>query len=857
MSYFEEAADGLSLLKSATDPATPDAVAIGSISSNRPRVQGKFLFFGEDKFFIKGISYGAFRPNEKEEEYHDLETVERDFRLMAAHGFNTVRIPHTMPPRSLLDIAHRHGLKVMVGLSAEQFVGYLIDRRKKAPDIPAMVREKVRAVAGHPALLCYGIGNEIPAAVARWIGRRRIERYLHQIYRAVKEVDPQGLVTYVNYPTTEYLQLPFLDFVSFNVYLESPDTLKKYLARLQNIAGDRPLLMSEVGLDAMRHGEEKQSEVLDWQIRTSFAAGCAGTVIFSWTDEWFRGGSEVDDWAFGLTDRERNPKPALASVENAFAEVPFPLQENPPRFSVVVCTCNGSATIRESLESLLKLEYPNYEIIVVNDGSTDRTRAIVSDYTGINLINTENRGLSHARNVGMRAASGDYVAYIDDDAWPDSHWLHYLNHAFAHSGHSGIGGPNLPPSDEAFTARCVANSPGGPLHVLLTDDVAEHIPGCNMTFRKADLQAIGGFDPAFRVAGDDVDVCWKIQKQGWTLGYHAAALVWHRRRNSVPGYLKQQMGYGKAEALLETKWPEKYNSIGHVCWGGRVYGNGITRVLGCVSRVYHGPWGAAPFQSIHESAPNYLFSFSAMPEWWILILGLAGLSALGLIWSPLLLAFPFFTIAVGLVLIQNAISVRKARISQRLPRCRHFHAAQMLTFFLHIAQPLARLYGRLRHGLIAWRRRTPKKWVIPMPRQSAVFTEHWITPEQRLLDLERGLNYANASFRRGGDYDRWDFEVHGGLFGWARILMAVEDQGSGTQYVRIRSWPVWRRQAIILAIIIFTLSGFALGQSAWPIVWICGTGGLSLLWRGLNESASAQAALLDAVKASNSDEEIE
>ena len=59
-----------------------------------------------------------------------------------------------------------------------------------------------------------------------------------------------------------------------------------YLARLQNIAGDRPLLMSEIGLDSLRHGAETQARVLDWQIRSAFAAGCAGAFVFAWTDEW-------------------------------------------------------------------------------------------------------------------------------------------------------------------------------------------------------------------------------------------------------------------------------------------------------------------------------------------------------------------------------------------------------------------------------------------------------------------------------------------------------------------------------------------------------------------------------------------
>jgi len=125
----------------------------------------------------------------------------------------------------------------------------------------------------------------------------------------------------------------------------------------------------------------------------------------------------------------------------------------------------------------------------------------------------------------------------------------------------------------------VANAPGGPIHVLLSDNVAEHIPGCNMAFRKDRLQAIGGFDPQFRRAGDDVDVCWRLQAKGWTLGFSAPAMVWHHRRNSIRAYLRQQIGYGDAEAMLERKWPEKYNAAGHVSWSGRLYGKGLTRAL--------------------------------------------------------------------------------------------------------------------------------------------------------------------------------------------------------------------------------------------------------------------------------------
>src|SRR5262245_18709931 len=94
----------------------------------RPKVAGKFLYVGQEKFWVRGVTYGAFRPDPRDNEYHDLKKIRRDFALMAANGLNAVRIPHTMPPRSLLDAAQEHGLRVMVGLSAEQYVGFLIDK---------------------------------------------------------------------------------------------------------------------------------------------------------------------------------------------------------------------------------------------------------------------------------------------------------------------------------------------------------------------------------------------------------------------------------------------------------------------------------------------------------------------------------------------------------------------------------------------------------------------------------------------------------------------------------------------------------------------------------------------------------
>src|SRR6202034_1089954 len=102
------------------------------------------------------------------------------------------------------------------------------------------------------------------------------------------------------------------------------------------------------------------------------------------------------------------------------------------------------------------------------------------------------------------------------------------------------------------------------------DNRAEHVPGCNMAFRRSTLLGIGGFDPQFRAAGDDVDICWRWSDAGLTIGFAPAALVWHHRRSSVRAYFKQQAGYGVAEAMLQRKHPHRFHAIGASRWAAGV-----------------------------------------------------------------------------------------------------------------------------------------------------------------------------------------------------------------------------------------------------------------------------------------------
>jgi O-antigen biosynthesis protein len=783
---------------------SPETAARPPADAARIAVRGKFFEQGGEKFAVCGVTYGTFAPDASGDQFPSAAVVESDFRLMNASGINTVRT-YTPPPVWLLDLALKYDLRVMVGVPWPQHLMFLDDSSILESTIEA-VRTTVMSCSGHPALFAFAIGNEIPASIVRWYGRRRIERFLHRLYRVARAIDPLTPITYVNFPTTEYLQLPFLDFVAFNVYLETPEKLRSYLARLQNIAGDRPLVMAEIGLDSRRNGHDVQATSLGWQVRAAFEEGCAGTFVFAWTDEWYRGGFEIDDWDFGLVTRDRELKPAFDTVRRAYRVIP-PKLENPPMISVVVCSFNGSRTIRECLEGIAKLDYPSYEVIVVDDGSTDTTASIAREFD-VTLISTPNRGLSSARNTGWQTARGEIVAYIDDDATPHVDWLSYLAIGYRSGEFGGMGGPNIQPVEDDAIAHCVASAPGGPMHVLTNDRIAEHIPGCNMSFRRHVLEEIGGFDTRFRIAGDDVDICWRVQDAGYVIGFHAGAMVWHHRRNRVKIYWKQQRNYGRAEAMLEQKWPEKYNRAGHAVWHGRLYGNGHRQFLSWHrGRVYHGVWGSAPFQSEDAPVQTITSAMPLMPEWHLVTVGLVIGAALGLLWSPLLVALPLALAALGIVATDSILGGLRAPIPRHLDGQRKLRA---ITAWLYFLQPLARLAGRISFGLTPWRVRTPKA-VLPVPRKLAVWSEGWHESSDWIERLRGSLRDAGAVTRSGGPYDRWDLSVRGGLTAGARVLVGVEDHGAGRQYVRVAVRPVVARSMVIALLAFVALGGAAYG----------------------------------------------
>jgi GT2 family glycosyltransferase len=808
-------------------------------------VDGKFLARGGRRVRIHGVTYGPFAPDAAGETFLTPQRVADDFARMKDAAINSVRTYHA-PPEWLLSLADEQDLYVFAGVPWvdvpwRKHLEFLRDRRVQS-EARQFVRRAARAGRHHPCLLAHCIGNELPPDILRWHGVGRVERFLAELADVVKQADPDALVTYASYPPTEYLDLSFLDFVTFNVYLHDREAFRRYLFRLQNLVGDRPLLLGELGMDTLRHGEPGQADFLAGHLREATRTGLAGAFVFSWTDDWHTGGHRIEDWAFGITHLDRSPKAAYHALREVFATSPEALVPSKPRVSVVVCTYNGGRTLDQCLHSLLALDYPDYEVIVVDDGSTDDTPAIVARHPAVRVLRQANRGLSAARNAGLHAATGAVVAYTDSDCFADPDWLTLLVDQLERSGAAAVGGPNLSPEDGRLAA-CVAASPGQPMHVLESDQVAEHIPGCNMAFRKEALGTINGFDPQYRKAGDDVDVCWRLQQAGYWITFAPGAFVWHHRRQNPRAYLKQQAGYGQAEALLRFKHPDKFNGRGNGKWRGVLYGPSLKGLHLDGAIIYRGTFSTGFFQCLYQPGPAHWAMLPGTLEWHLaaVVFGIAGF-----FW------WPAWVIAAALLALSGGVAVLQAAQARLAPAHAGFKARCLIAALCYL-QPLVRSWARYRTRLFAYRPPQASPGEDPgggrrLSLGGRLAVAYWTEEGYERTEL-LGLVVAYLNENGWGKvidsgWSDWDLEIHCHPWTVLRLCTAQQDYGSRKRLICVRYRLRLSGYTKVLGLL-GILGGAVAGVLASG--WVAGAAGVLLgfclgaWWRGTRRAARAVA----------------
>ena len=279
--------------------------------------------------------------------------------------------------------------------------------------------------------------------------------------------------------------------------------------------------------------------------------------LFSLTPR-LEGAVRLDEYANDLVSSQIT---ALADLHSPIREDAGDLaeQHRDPRITVVVCTRDRPAELYRCLRSLSSLAYPEYEVVVVDSGSSDpeSVQRVVASFKGFRVIREEASGLDLARNRGIVESRGEIVAFLDDDAVAHIDWLRGVAEGFSDPEVSALTGLVLPAELETeaqrdfelyggmgkgFRPRMIRKQRLEPRKLLQSQSWGV---GTNMAFRRRLLDSTGPFDPDLDVGtpasgGGDIEFFHRLVSAGHTLRYEPAAIVFHYHRRE-PKDLRRQI----------------------------------------------------------------------------------------------------------------------------------------------------------------------------------------------------------------------------------------------------------------------------------------------------------------------------
>lgn len=243
-----------------------------------------------------------------------------------------------------------------------------------------------------------------------------------------------------------------------------------------------------------------------------------------------------------------------------------------PPVSVIICTREHPDQLLRQLNSVVELDHPEYEIIVVDNAPrTEGTRKVCEQFAGkVRYIVEPHKGLDYARNAGWRAARHPIVAYTDDDACVDPQWLSALAQNYADPRVACVTGITFPFELESVAQELFERYGGmqrgfqrrvfrpGPWNPYYPVGSGRFGAGVNLSLRRSVLEGLGGFDDALDVGslargGGDLDIMTRVIRDGWTLVYEPGAMVWHQHRRTMKELRKQMFDYGYGFTAFAAK----------------------------------------------------------------------------------------------------------------------------------------------------------------------------------------------------------------------------------------------------------------------------------------------------------------
>jgi len=239
-----------------------------------------------------------------------------------------------------------------------------------------------------------------------------------------------------------------------------------------------------------------------------------------------------------------------------------------PFISIIIPAKNSQQTLKRCLDSISNLNYRDYEVIVINDGSTDETGRILSGCHGIKIVTTAGIGPSRARNMAVAFARGAFIAFTDADCIVDKGWLDKLIEGFDYEPEAaGCGGRQELPEDASDFQKKVfllMRKIG-----FVTDYMrrgenkivgVSHNASCCVMYKKDVFLKAGGFLEDLW-PGEDVELDYKLKNSGYKLVFNPQAVVFHYRVGNPENFLKMMARYGWAQGVLVRRHKKIFRTI--------------------------------------------------------------------------------------------------------------------------------------------------------------------------------------------------------------------------------------------------------------------------------------------------------
>lgn len=461
-------------------------------------------------------------------------TLRKRLDELAAANVNALILTEAQA-ETVLSLASQASLYAMVeiAIDVKEFASPV---RMRA--VTARIAEAVSGLRGHPALCGFLIDCRLDNDASAKPAPNAVRSAIDTVMRTVRETDSRFLIALkrrfdekrtVPQPTQVTVALTDADLTFASLAKIDAADVSPIIYALHEIADARPLVI-EIG-------EELPGQ--DGVVALAFGCGAAGVVAPAMRR---------------AVSSERQNIRMLAGELLPFAHLAgssVPLPASTPMVSVVVTARDDERTIAGCLESISRLQYPNYEVIVIEDASRDRSVEVAAAAPGVRLLRQSSRaGFGAIRNAATRVARGDLIAFTRADCVIDSDWLTLAVRALTEGHCDAVGGPVFPSQEKRGVAARVRSAIEKAGAKRSSGDRAAQLADRNLMVRKSSLIAVGGFDARFIDEGGDRDLATRMLAAGMTLGWCPAGFVWRCGHLTLGEFLRRRIRDGRAEATL-------------------------------------------------------------------------------------------------------------------------------------------------------------------------------------------------------------------------------------------------------------------------------------------------------------------